>query len=63
MKTSYRRISVVVASISSFLVLLLAAAAAVDESLTRITNYQQWSKMTQDLPADSIFGDTATLGG
>ena len=59
MKTSYRGISAAAVS----LLLLFVVAASTEDALTRITDYKQWSKATQDLPLSSINLDAASLGG
>ena len=59
MKNSYRGISAAAFS----LLLLIGAVASTDDSLTRIADYKQWAKATQDIPLTNISLDAATVGG
>jgi len=59
MKTSYRGISAAAVS----LLLLVGVVASTDDSLTRVADYKQWSKATQDIPLTNINLDAASVGG
>jgi len=59
MKTSYRGISAAAVS----LLLLVGVVASTDDSLTRIADYKQWSKATQDIPLTNLNLDAASVGG
>ena len=59
MKTSYRGISAAAVS----LLLLVGVVASTDDSLTRVADYKQWSKATQDIPLTNLNLDAASVGG
>jgi hypothetical protein len=62
MKTS-RRISFAAVSLTPFLLILISVTATNDDPLVRISNYKQWSRVTQELTPQIFTIDPATLGG